>query len=135
MATATATVAAYNEPFGLDETAKRFYLHGTIAISASPATYATGGLVANWSAIKDAAGALVQLGTKNVNPDTVWIQSIGGSGYVYQYNKATGKIQIFTVDAAAVATQYPLIELANAAAIPAGISGDSIEFEAEWVRG
>jgi hypothetical protein len=68
-----------------------------------------------------------------IGPDTEWIQSISGSGYVYGYNKANATVQIFTVDAAVVSTQYPLIEL-TAGALPAAVLSDVIEFEAEYAR-
>ena len=68
-----------------------------------------------------------------IGPDTLWLQSISGSGWIYGYNKANGTIQIFTVDAAVVSTQYALIELA-AGALPSTVVSDIVEFEAEWVR-
>ena len=64
-----------------------------------------------------------------IGPDTVWIQSIAGSGFVYSYNKANATVQIFT----GAAAQAGLTEL-TAGPIPSGVTGDTIEFEAEWVR-
>lgn len=123
------TLTAYNAPYGLDGTQNRRYLHGLLVITAT--TYAAGGVLpASYSAIKDQSGALVPLDTQNINPDTVWLQSISGSGFSYAYNKATGKIQIFTTG---TATQSPAAELANGA-VPAGVIADIIEFEAQWVR-
>jgi hypothetical protein len=63
-----------------------------------------------------------------IGPDTQWIESVSGSGYVYAYNKPTGLIQIFT----GAAAQSPLTELA-AGALPAGVLSDVVEFEAEYV--
>jgi hypothetical protein len=63
-----------------------------------------------------------------IGPDTQWIESVSGSGYVYAYNKPTGLIQIFT----GAAAQSPLTELA-AGALPAAVLSDVVEFEAEYV--
>lgn len=67
--------------------------------------------------------------TTVIGPDTMWIQTVSGSGYQYSYNKLNGLIQIFT----GAAAQSPLTEL-SAGALVAGITGDVIEFEAEYVR-
>ncbi len=131
MANATVTLTAYNAPYGIDQTNTRMYLHGLVAFSASPGTYPAGGLLPTYSPIKDQSGQAVLLPTINVNPDTMWIQSIAGSGYTYQYNKATGKIQIFVTGSA---SQNPAAELTGGTAIPAAVSGDTIEFEAEWAK-
>jgi hypothetical protein len=68
-----------------------------------------------------------------IGPDSMWIESIAGSGFVYAYNKALATIQVFVVEAAVVSTQYPLTELA-ATTTPGGVTGDVIEYEASWVR-
>jgi hypothetical protein len=123
------TLQAYNAPYALDMTQARRMLHGLLVITTT--TYAAGGVLpASYSAIKDASGQLVPLDTLNINPDTMWLQSISGSGYAYVYNKATGKIQIFVNSGTA---QNPQAELA-AGAVPTGVINDVIEFEAEWVR-
>ena len=62
-------------------------------------------------------------------PDDEWIQSSTGAGFVYQRNKTTGGIQIFT----GAAAQSALTEL-TAGALPGGVTGDTIAFESEWVR-
>lgn len=122
-----AVLTAYNEPYGKDFTAAREYLHGLLAFTGS---YTTGGILPSYSTIKDQSGANVLLNTLNVNPDTLWIQSIAGSGYTYQYVKSSGKIMILTTGSAAGS---PAQELA-AGALPAGVTGDTIEFESEWVK-
>ena len=94
------------------------YVNGTIAIQASPATYVTGGLPLNWLAV---AG----FPTRNT-PYFVWVAAADGQvAYQYQWRKSTGNLIIYTAGA----------ELANALAIPAAVSGDTIQFEAVVQRG
>jgi hypothetical protein len=66
-----------------------------------------------------------------IGPDTEWIQSNSGSGYVYSYNKAKATIQVFIATPNSGASDQ-LSELA-AGALPAGVVADIIEFEAEYV--
>lgn len=113
-----------------DNDQKLAHVYGTIAISASPATYATGGLAVSFSGltppvpnVSNPASALIS--------QSVAIWSNGGSGYVYGYNASTGKLQIFT----GAAAQSALTELTDGGAIPAGVSGDAIVFNAAFVRG
>jgi hypothetical protein len=105
-------------------------LNGITALVATvtASTSFTVTLTTTATTVTDAGQAAIYIG-----PDTMWIQSVSGSGYTYGYNKANGTIQIFTVDAAVVATQYPLIEL-TAGALPAAVVSDVIEFEAEYAR-
>lgn len=125
------TPVAFNEPFGKDLTAQRQYLHGLMVFTAT--AYVAGGILPAWGNILDQSGQKVQLATININPDTVWIQSISGSGWVYSYNKATGKIQIFTTQTTPSATAPPFSELV-AGALPATVLSDIVEMELEWVR-
>jgi hypothetical protein len=122
LSTIKATIYAY--PNGNDNTERRQVLMGTLAISASPGTYATGGLsLANVFAVE-------QNKTSNYNtPMYINIYSVSGSGYGYSYNRASNKLQVFTGSAA----QSPATELA-AGATPAGVSGDIIEFFVEFSR-
>lgn len=127
-----ASLVAYNAPFGLDGTQNRRYLHGLIPFTAQ--TYTLGGILPVYTAIKDQSGAVVLIDSVNTAPDTMWIQSISGSGFVYGYNKATGKIQIFVLPSAAPgAVNTGLVEY-SAVALSAAILADVVEFEAEWVR-
>lgn len=80
---------------------------------------------ANVASASEAGNAVVVIG-----PDTQWIQSTSGSGYVYQYNKANATIQIFI--ATPVSGTGQMTELA-AGTLPAGVIADIIEFEAEYV--
>ncbi len=63
-----------------------------------------------------------------IGPDSMWIESVSGSGFIYGYNKANATVQIFT----GAAAQSPLTEL-SAGALPSGVTGDIIEFLAEYV--
>jgi hypothetical protein len=134
MAATTATLTVYNYPNGINNTQRRQTLYGTIAIGASPLTYATGGIQLSFLGVKDASGQVVQIDSASTLPAILWLQGVGGSGYTYTWNQPTNKLQIFTVDATATGTEYPLIEFTNGAAIPAGVSGDTIVFEADFIR-
>lgn len=113
MATATVAITVTN----LDSTwsdGKMYHVYGTLTLTASPATYLTGGLPVNFASplIKATrAPKIVNLNSQN--------------GYIYSYVPGTdntnGLLKIFT----AIGT-----ELGNAVAIPAGNSGDVIQFEA-----
>jgi len=96
----------------------KYFVKGTITISASPATYTTGGMVMN---------LLIPLIKASRTP--IWIDIVGQTGYEYQYipgaDASSGLLKIFVQDA--VATN-PLAEMANALAIPAALSGDVITF-------
>lgn len=129
MATATATMTLYPYPKGVDNTQRRKVLMGTCAVQASPAAYATGGLPITWSQLAPSASA-DGLSEPTTTPLVADFYSISGSGFVYAYNKSTGKLQIFT----GAAAQSALTELTNASAIPAGVSGDTIEVYAEFIR-
>ena len=124
MANSTVTATAYSYPNGTDNTQRRQIVTGTLAIQASPGVYATGGLslsnVFNIETIKS---------SDNNSPAYLRFESVSGSGYIYGWNKANNKIQIFT----GAAAQSPLTEL-SAGAMPAGVSGDVILFRGEWPR-
>jgi hypothetical protein len=119
LSTVTATIYAY--PNGYDNTQRRAIVRGTLAISASPGTYPTGGFslatVFKIESIKNVSGV----------PAGLFVYTVSGSGYIYVWNRANNKLQIFQSGGAAT----PQGELA-AAATPAGVSGDVIEFEAEF---
>jgi hypothetical protein len=91
---------------------------GTVAISADPDTYATGGLVVPWA---NKGGS-----TKPPIPGTV--RFAGKSGYTYEYDDANTKLMIRTD-----LTANPSAEIA-AAAIPAGVSGDTIKVVAQFPK-
>lgn len=137
MAQATVTLKVYPFPNGVDTSQRRTTISGQAAIQASPATYTTGGLgtattgALNWQALVDQlTGAAVIVETTASQPIMVYFTSVGGSGYIYGWNKSTNKFQIFT----GAAAQAALTELTNGAAIPAGVSGDVIEFDADFAK-
>lgn len=121
MAAANAVVSVLDDRYTW-VAGNKFYVLGTIAIDASPATYATGGLAMNFS---------VPLIKATLAP--VHVSVSGQSGYVYIYipgaDATAGLLKIFVQDAIAA---NPLAEMANALAIPAGVSGDTINFIATF---
>lgn len=115
----------------VDNTQKFVHVIGTVAIGASPLTYGAGGIVMSF-----AGNDLLK---SNESPVSVRVFSKqpAGSGatalYVYNFNPGTtmanGKLQVFT----GAAAQSGLAELADGA-VPAGVSGDVIGFEAWFTR-
>ena len=101
---------------------QRYHHTGQVTISASPATYTTGGIVFNLN---------IPLIKASRTPSQVWLYGL--AGYIYVYVKGTdnsnGLLKIFVQDGVSA---NPLAEMANALAIPAGVSGDTIEFSALW---
>lgn len=123
MATATAVGTEYAYPKGSDTTMRRKITYGAVAISASPATYLTNGLVFSFAA--------PVFDVSSQSPITMQVYSISGGGYTYEYVASTGKVKVLT----GAAAQSPLTELTTGGAIPAGVSGDVIEYKAEFLKG
>lgn len=102
----------------------KYFVGGTIAITASPATYTAGGIAINLNQSDVKASR---------TPSDIQIQGI--SGYIYSYVKGSdnsnGLLKIFAQTNAA-AEDAPLGELTDASAIPAGVSGDTISFFGRW---
>jgi len=92
-----------------------YTVYGTLAIGASPGTYTAGGILLNFNQSQIKATRI---------PIFVTIQ--GQSGYEYAYvngtNASNGKLKILTTAATEV----------TAGAMPAGVSGDTIQFKAEF---
>lgn len=133
MATATAIVtltAGTNALSAVDQGQRDEYLYGTIAVQASPATYATGGLTVSFAGFDGVKSSYPPLEVR------VWSEPATGapSGYVYQFLRgttlATGRLAIMQSAGSAA----PLVEITDAAAIPAGVSGDTIRFRATFNR-
>lgn len=122
MATATAVGTENAFPSGKDMTQRRFHTYGSVAISASPATYAAGGLA--WSF----AAAVFDVSSQT--PIALDIVSVSGSGYVYQWVLSTNKVKVLS----GAAAQSPLTELTDAEAIPAGVSGDVLAYHAQFLK-
>lgn len=123
MATATIVGTENAFPAGKDSTQRRFHTYGAAAITASPATYAAGGLVFSFSA--------PVFDVSSQSPIALDIVSVSGSGYVYQWVKSSGKVKVFS----GAAAQSPLTELTDGEAIPAGVSGDVLVYHAQFLKG
>lgn len=102
---------------------QRQHVLGTLAIGASPLTYAAGGLVLNFNVAGFPAVAQGRV------PDAVLVW--GFAGFVYAYAKGTtptdGKLQAFALTT--VATNAPLLEFTTTA-VSAALSGDTPIFYA-----
>jgi hypothetical protein len=120
------TLKVYPHPQGIDNTQRRVKASGVAAVAG---TYAAGGFAVTWTFTDQLTGATVLLNTNATSPIMAYFTSVAGSGFVYGWNKATNKLQIFT----GAAAQGALTELANGT-VPAGVSGDVIEFDAEFAR-
>lgn len=131
MATATATVTIDNYPTGIDYSQKLIYVRGTVAIQASPATYATGGLTLSW--------VNEQLKSPLATPVDAWFYSAGAAGttvggYGYLWNKANNKLVIMAAATVTAGTGPQQQEMTNTTAIPAAVSNDTIRFEAVFQK-
>lgn len=132
MATATATITYDNPIVFSDNDQHSCWMYGTVAIQASPATYATGGLALAWG-----VGDFPKV--NNQVPDDVFFYSANPSGtttggYGYMWNKATNKFVIMAATTVTAGTGAQQQEMTNTTAIPANISGDTIRFEARFSK-
>lgn len=104
---------------------QKYFVGGTVAISASPATYTAGGIAFNLNQSEVKAQR---------TPSDVQIQGI--AGYTYSYVKGTdnsnGLLRIFVPKVTGAAADDHMIELTDALAIPAALSGDTISFQGRW---
>ena len=124
---ATHTVNAY--PSGLDSGQRMLYLWGTVSFSAG--NYVAGGSpTLGSSTCIYAAGSQIQI-TSNIAPVQIWYQSVGHppSGYSYSWDQTAQTIRIFQGGAA---VSSPLAEISGA--LPAGVTGDNVQFEATFVK-
>lgn len=136
MANATVTLTLNAYPNGMDNGEKYLYCFGVAAISASPATYPTGGLALNWTTLTTVPeGAQIPVNPTDIAaPVEVRFESQAGSGWVYRWKKSTNTLQIMAASGGTAGTGAPEEEMTNATAIPAGVSGDTIAFKATFVR-
>ncbi len=133
MATATTTLTENAYPFGLSEGNDFVIIHGTVAVQASTATYAAGGLVLSWSGLGSNKFSSKGDGTTGGTPYCAEFTSQGSvsaNAYIYLWNRANEKLQIYT----GAAAQTGLTEITDGANIPAGVSSDHIEFKAWFKR-
>lgn len=109
-----------------DKRQRTLAFYGTITFSAATDTYATGGI------LPLAGGALKDLGPYGDRvPLVLTLDSQAGSGWQYQWNQATGKLQIFSGNSSGSGTTASA-ELTNGTALNAGtpsIATDVIVFE------
>lgn len=122
MATAIAVGTENAFPAGKDTTQRRFHTYGIVAITASPSTYAAGGLVFSFAA--------PVFDVSSQTPIDLELKSVTGSGYIYQWVKSTNKIKVLT----GAAAQSPLTEATDGESIPAGVSGDTISYHAQFLK-
>lgn len=128
MTVTSVTVTLNPFPNGKDQTLRRTIYSGTASFGASPLTYATGGIAVSWPSLFNSAGELFT--AEETTPIEADFWSVSASGYWYVYNQSTGKLQILVGGST---TSVPSAELA-AGAVPAGVSGDTIYFRAEFLR-
>lgn len=117
-ATATATVDLTRRP---DVSERYFGIFFTVAVSANPDTYATGGLTLSLAVKNNPA---------NRPPVLVWVWSEDpANGFIFGYQTGTtisnGKLFIMASQTVAAGTGPVCIQMTNATAIPAAISGDT----------
>lgn len=108
MALSTITVTHIDHHFD----GKRIHFKGSFVFSASPDTYATGGNAISFKGLPGVPG--------NPVPIIAWIESKNGNQV--SYDVAAQKVKLFTANATEL----------TAAAIPAGVSGDTFYVEAEF---
>lgn len=101
----------------------KYQVQGTMAITVSPATYTTGGIACSLT------HPLIKAGR---TPISVIIVPQSGYDYVYVpgVDASTGKLKILVQDAT---NTNPLAEFTSNGAIPAAVSGDTINFTATFI--
>lgn len=160
MAQALITLTANQYPGGIENTQHLITMRGTVTVTASPATYAAGGLgnvsgtqAINWQQVGNggiaSSGSAYENGLKVQgiydNPIQVTFFSVGnnaasgvaslvGGGYKYVWNKANGTFQILAASGGTAGTGPVTEELTAGTAIPSAVSNDTILFEAVFVR-
>lgn len=125
MAAAVATISVTT----VDNSQKLAHVFGTVAIGADPLTYGAGGIVMTF-----AGNDLIKSNEVPLKVSVFSAKAAGGTAlYVYSFAPGTtlanGKLQVFT----GAAAQSALAELADGA-VPAGVSGDTIVFDAWFTR-
>lgn len=139
MAQATVTIT-YDDPISEQDNGQHSqWMYGTIAVSASPTTYATGGL----SGLATGGGIIWTVGdfpkVRITVPKDVYFYSaaLSGStvgGFGYYWNKASNTFQIAAAFTVTAGTGPQGEEMTNGTAIPANISNDTIRFEARFLK-
>ncbi len=117
-ATATATVDLTRRP---DVSQRYFGVFFTLAVTANPDTYATGGLTLSFAVKNNPA---------NRPPVLCWVWSEDpANGYIFGYQTGTtianGKLFIMASLTVVTGTGPVCVQMTNGTAIPAAISGDT----------
>lgn len=139
MAQATVTLT-YDDPLtGFDSDQHSAWVYGTAAISASPTTYATGGIgtLASSAAINWVVGDFPKVA--NLTPRDVTFYSAKPTGttiggYVYLWHRANNSFIIMAAATVVAGTGVTQQEFTTGTAIPANISNDVIRFSARFVK-
>jgi len=128
MAASTITVTISST----DWTGRNLIVFGTVAWSPSADTYTTGGNTMSFAGFDDIKTSSLPNFVEVISQPTS--ANHAANSYVYQFlpgtTLANGTLQIFT----GAAAQTGLTELTSNAAIPAGVSGDTIKFRASFPR-
>ena len=98
---------------------------GTLAVAPAADTYAGGGLALGATEFLNKVVLAQQVGP-------VWLIAFGKSGYLYEFDAVAKKL-IIRAQTNAAAEDAPLGEL-TVGAIPAGVSGDVINFIALFAK-
>jgi hypothetical protein len=125
--TATYTINPYPNGIANNFTSQR--IKGTVTISSG--TYPTGGYPAPGNAnVVWAAGSQEQVKSL-LPPNELWFQSIAHppSGYEYCWDQTANTMRIFQSAGSAA----PMVEISGS--VPAGVTGDTIQFVMEVPRG
>lgn len=118
---AASVLTATADVYGIDETLRNFIVRGTIAVAAGD--YSTAGNTLDLSGLGVPSGVVPYV--------RIWSKLTPGAANLFIYSfapgttTANGKMQVFT----GAAAQTALTEL-SAGAMPAGVTGDTIAFEA-----
>jgi hypothetical protein len=124
-----ATLVSNAYPNGADNTQRRQRVQGKVTISSG--TYPAGGFALSWGieGIKGLPGSGIPSGGVPFNPVWVVFKSIAHppSGYDYEYDGTSGNMRVFEGGGSA-----PNAEISGST--PAGVTGDTIEFLAEFIR-
>lgn len=135
-ATVTITYDDFLSAQDVDQHSQSMY--GTIAVSASPSTYATGGLGTGVTgSINWVVGDFPKV--FGLTPKDVFFYSAAASGttiggFGYLWNKANNKFVIMAATTVVAGTGAQQQEMTTGTAIPANISGDTIRFLARFLK-
>jgi len=115
---------------GSDNSQHSEWMYGTITVGAG--TYVTGGTAIVW-------GVNDYPKVSNLVPKDVYIYSAGlvgttVGGFGYMWNKAANKFQIGASVTVANGTGPQTVEMTNGTTIPTNVTGDTIRFEARFIK-